>query len=915
MMKKQIRYFEILLLSVCMGLAALPLRAEGSPALTEIMGSNSTIVDEDGDTSDWIEIYNGTDKKINLKGYGLSDKRDDLGRWLFPECEMVPGGYLVIYASGKNKIDGAAHQLHANFKLSKKDKGVYLSDSVGSLISSVEIDRLPRNISYGLNPATGAWEYFPSPTPGAANTTAAFSPAVRYSVRGGFYSSPFSVSLYTEGGRSAIYYTMDGSTPTVASKEYSDPIKIDRNITIRAVSLEKGHLVSPPSGQAYFMNFDNKGMPVVSIAAEEGKLWDAKSGLLRDVLYSDNMLRDKVDVHVSYFDENGNPGLSQEAYMAVCGAGSREVMMRPLKLSANYDIDPLSGAFTCGFFGQGRAQECRHFQLRNNNQDGMRYVSDPECYPTMGIRNALFCELVRGREDIEMRHDNGPVLLFINGKNYGMMNIGEKRDNTGIAENNPSVKSSDVDLLVMRDDMGMRIGRDKLAEGAASIRNDGKVLFRGYFLDGAVEYEEVSECARRSGCTTGIDDFLSADPADETKFDPKSLIASMAAATIVCNTDFGMNNLAFWRASPMGKKPGPFHAYIFDFDSTFGYASGYEDYNVMLDYAEKTKIFQQFLKKDEYRTAFIRKIDEFLNGPFSPGNAIPVVDSLEKKMDPWIGYHLDMWAKGQMDKERWKKNIERLRHFISVRPKYVRMHVKDYFGVKGYSDMVFSVTPEGAGSVFMDTGVFVIPLEGSGTYAEIPMKISAKASAGYRFSHFNVNGSRVEEQTCSLEPENGMLVEAVFIKDPTVPVADIVINEVVRSGEYKLRDEDGKRQDWIEIYNTTKRNINLSGMYLSDDEKSPAKWRFPEVSISPGGFMVIIASGKDKTDPSGRLHTNFKLSNEPVLLVDKDGKTVIDEISARQVESIPKDGSGIRYPDGAALFKQSTMATPGAANK
>ena len=97
--------------------------------------------------------------------------------------------------------------------------------------------------------------------------------------------------------------------------------------------------------------------------------------------------------------------------MAVCGAGSREVMMRPLKLSANYDIDPLSGTFTCDFFGQGRAQECRHFQLRNNNQDWMRYVSDPECYPTMGIRNALLCELVRGREDIEMSW-----LLFLSWK-------------------------------------------------------------------------------------------------------------------------------------------------------------------------------------------------------------------------------------------------------------------------------------------------------------------------------------------------------------------------------------------------------------------------------------------------------------------------------------------------------------------
>ncbi|MBN2452992.1 MAG: lamin tail domain-containing protein [Candidatus Omnitrophica bacterium] len=888
--------------------------AAGTLMITEIMGSNSAVIDKNGHSPDWIEVYNGTGKKINLKGYRLSDKPDSPARWIFPEREIAPGEYLLVYASGKEKslADG---ELHANFRLSKKDKGVYLSDRGGSLISGVEIDRLPRNISYGLHPATSAWEYFSSPTPGAANTTAAFSPVVRYSRRGGFYSSPFNVSLSAEGGRAAIYYTTDGSTPTLASKEYSDPIKIDRNTTIRAVSLEKGHLVSPVSGQAYFMNFDNKGMPVVSIATEEGKLWDAKSGLFRDVLYSDHMLRDKVDVHVSYFDERGNPGFSREAYMSVCGAGSREVMMRPLKLSANNDIDPLSGTFKCEFFGQGRAQECRHFQLRNNNQDGMRYVSDPECYPTMGIRNPLFCELVRGREDIEIRHDNGPVLLFINGKNYGMMNIGEKRDNTGIAENYPSVNSSDVDLLVMRDDMGMRVGRDKLAEGAASIRNDGKVLFRGYFMDGAVEYEEVSEAARRSGCTAAIDDFLSADPADETKFDPKSLIASMAAATIVCNTDFGMNNLAFWRVSPVGKDPGPFHAYIFDFDSTFGYAGGYEDYNVMLDYSEKTKIFNKFLKKDEYRIAFIRKIDEFLNGPFSPEYVMPVVDLLEKKMEPWIGYHLDMWAKGQMDKERWKKNVDRLRHFITVRPKYVRMHIKDHFGVKGYSDMVFSVTPQEAGSVYMDTGVFETQLAGRGTYAEIPMKISARAAAGYRFSHFNVNGSPVKEETCLLEPENGMLVEAVFIKDSTVPVADLVINEVVRSGECKLRDEDGKRQDWIEIYNTTKRSISLSGMYLSDDEKAPAKWPFPEISIGPGVFMVIFASGKNRTDPSGRLHTNFKLSGEPVLLVGKDGKTVIDKIPSREVEGIPKDGSGIRYPDGAGLFKYSARATPGAANK
>ena len=101
-----------------------------------------------------------------------------------------------------------------------------------------------------------------------------------------------------------------------------------------------------------------------------------------------------------------------------------------------------------------------------------------------------------------MRYDNGPVLLFINGKNYGMMNIGERRDGSGIHENNPTIRTKDVDLIMFRDDMGMRVGRNKLGQGMASIRNDGKVVYKGYFLDSAVEYRKISESARRSGCTS-----------------------------------------------------------------------------------------------------------------------------------------------------------------------------------------------------------------------------------------------------------------------------------------------------------------------------------------------------------------------------------------------------------------------------
>ncbi len=902
----------ILVCALVMGFGASSAYPEPSLSITEICGSNSWIQDEDGDSPDWIEIYNGTGKDMNLKGWSLSDKPGNLARWVFPDRVISPGEYLLVFASGKHRTD-PGRPLHADFKLSGKDKGVYLSDDRGNIRDHIVIEKLPRDMSYGRHPVTGEPVYFPSPTPGKANTSAAFSPVVKYSVKGGFYPSPVSVRLHTEGGDSTIYYTTDGSTPTVASNVYSGPIEIGCNATIRAISLKKGHLPSPPSGQIFFIGFDNKGMAVVAIAAEEEKLWDPQRGLFRHISYDDYMLRDSVRVHVSYFDEKGNPGFSQDATIGVVGASSREIMMRPLKINADAKIDPLNGTFKYRLFKKD-IDEYRHFQLRNNNQDGIRYLDDPECMPTMGMRNALFCDLVRDQEGIEIRDDNGPVLFFINGKNYGMMNIGEKRDNTGINENNPSVKSKDIDLVVVRDDMGMRIGRQKLGKGAAHIRHDARVVYKGYLEDGAIEYEEISEIARRTGSTRAVDDFIELDAMDSSQLDPKGFIASMAAHTIACNTDFGMNNIAFWRVSRMGEDPGPFHTLTFDFDSTFGLVKWREDYDTLLDYQEYTKLFPQFMSREEYKAAFIRKIDEYLNGPFRPENALPVIDGLEKKMEPWIGHHLEMWADGQMDRKKWKENVEHLKNFVSVRPKYVRMQIKDFFGVSGHSEMEFSVMPEDKGVVYMDTGVFNTPLKGRGTYANIPMKIYAKASKGSKFSHFSVNGREIPEQEYTFNPEDGMKIQAVFEEVPPAPAADVCINEVVRSGKYKAVDEDGERQDWVELHNVTEHSIDLTGMYITDDENNLKKWQLPGVSIGAGDFIVIFLSGKNRKDPGGNLHASFKLSVEPLLLVSSDGETIMDSITVEEMESLPKNSAGIRYPDGSSVFSPSAVSTPGRPN-
>lgn len=99
--------------------------------------------------------------------------------------------------------------------------------------------------------------------------------------------------------------------------------------------------------------------------------------------------------------------------------------------------------------------------------------------------------------------------------------------------------------------------------------------------------------------------------------------------------------------------------------------------------------------------------------------------------------------------------------------------------------------------------------------------------------------------------------------DPTGFSGDVVIHEFVAANLSGLRDEDGEPQDWIELFNRGTNTVNLLGWSLTDDPNDPTKWVFPAVSLAPGQFLVVFASGKDRRTPSGtnRYHLNFQLSS------------------------------------------------------
>ena len=152
----------------------------------------------------------------------------------------------------------------------------------------------------------------------------------------------------------------------------------------------------------------------------------------------------------------------------------------------------------------------------------------------------------------------------------------------------------------------------------------------------------------------------------------------------------------------------------------------------------------------------------------------------------------------------------------------------------------------------------------------------------------------------------------------------IKVNEVGASNSVFI-NEFFKKNDWIELYNTTDVPMDAAGLFISDDLEDPLKYQIPSGTINTiipaHGHLVVWA---DKLDPVTQLHAPFKLGNN-------DGERVLVTASETFVNNNADyfnahptlkgfadcltynthngDQSVGRYPDGAHSFYQMTRPT------
>ncbi|BBO33823.1 CotH kinase family protein [Lacipirellula parvula] len=137
--------------------------------ITELLASNSnSIKDGDGDSSDWIELFNNGATAADVSGYYLTDKSSDLTQWAFPGGTIIaPKSTIIVFASDK----AAAHppgELHTNFKLSADGEYLALVEPNGTTIVQQFAPKTPSqqtDISYGLSMSSSSTTLVDDTTP------------------------------------------------------------------------------------------------------------------------------------------------------------------------------------------------------------------------------------------------------------------------------------------------------------------------------------------------------------------------------------------------------------------------------------------------------------------------------------------------------------------------------------------------------------------------------------------------------------------------------------------------------------------------------------------------------------------------------------------------------------------------------
>lgn len=731
--------------------------------INEIMASNaSTIADENGDFSDWIEIYNYGGVAIELGGYGLSDSYGNPFKWIFPDTTIQPGAFMVIWASGKNRAV-AGQPLHTSYSISAAGEEIILTSPEQVLLDEVQPSVIPTDVSYGRSPdANGAWYFFDEPTPGASNTTQTYAEVLAppvFSHQAGFYADPFSLQITHPDPEVTIVYTLDGSDPDLANTNgasfayknqypqhpgqpfgpilhqtyeslvYNSPISIydksneaDRfthisstvdaspyyfpsspvakGFVVRAKAFKAEAIGSKALTATYFVGYTSNphNLPLISFTSQASNLFDYETGIYTAGVDFDTWRAENMNVVLDDWNKPANYKREGEDWE----------FPAHIEIFNQGSVTPES-VVDIGVRLHGNAT--RVFQ-----QKSLRFYAKSS-YGSEFINFKFFNEL----DDNQFKR-----LVFRNSGNDNYLTMFRdaacqtisRRLNFDTQAYQPFV------VYVNGEYWGIHNARE---------RYDKYYLARTYGVDpenidlltnlatvkegSSVHFLQMRNFVLNSDLTLPANyEYLS------TQMDMVNFADYQIAQIFARNTDWPLANIDFWRLKTVEYQPnapyghdGRWRWLMYDTDFGFGLNGGPTAYthNTLAFATEpngpaypnpplSTLLLRSLLTNSDFKQYFINRFADLLNTVYLSQHMVQVIDSLKSNITAEMPAHIHRWSR-PISMSSWNSNVNVMINFANQRPFYQRQHIREQFGIESDIDVTLDVNNTEAGYIRINT--------------------------------------------------------------------------------------------------------------------------------------------------------------------------------------------------------------------
>lgn len=757
--------------------------------INEICAKNkSSLKDSFLEYPDWIELYNKSDKAVNLLGCGISDTAAEPLKWVMPSVNIQPNGYLIVFCSDLDKTE---NELHTNFKISSGEE-IILSDKSGKKIDSLIVADTDDDETYGID-KSGSLMIL-SATPGSSNDGSAISndPGVLapvFSYKSGFYSKEFKLTLSASSGAD-IYYTTDGSVPTKASKKYSSPITVkdrssekavltyktgtiadksqeqfpreefEKATIIRAIAVDKSARTSSVSTATYFVGSDiaekYKSVSVLSVVTDPDNLYNSATGIFvaGDTFkqwrqknptaeldgeaqgnYNQRGREWEREAHIDYF-KNGSLEFSENVGIRTHGGWSRNSQQKSLKFyfRGEYGSKKLKYELfedNRDYLNNNIINEYKRFMIRNGGNDSFSLLYKD------AWQQALVKDFPFATQDSKL------AICFLDGEYWGLYTMMEVYDDNYIE----SHYKIDSDNAVM-------IKAGSLEEGTDSdweLWQEAFDFVKDSDMSNAENYKKACEY-----------------------FDMNSLTEYIAYELYIGNEDWLENNWACFRArTPNDANPyadGKWRFMLYDTEYSMDlYGSGRNyRFNIFSQLANGEghlgPIFKSLLKSREFKAKFVAACEDVMNIAFNPQSAQASLDSYHKIYAPYIPQHFKRYIFWQgiwgieRNRDSWKK-------WLTNRQSYFPEQMNEVLGLGTAKTQTLSVSFEGKGEIYINN----IPVKFTGGsfsgkyFAGYKISIEAKPASGYEFSGWS-GGYSGRTEKIELNPAEDLSLKASFVK-------------------------------------------------------------------------------------------------------------------------------------------------------